>query len=1347
MFTDRLTTTVSLSIGSDVHALIAGQIERFAIDLQVWGFTAEVTFYVSAEQEADPIFEGFSGTALIAVTLTFARETEGDGASPAPLKLTGYAVSKAVLEVVSESLLGSPVIGRRYELRFVDAAQAFWTRHRPLELHVQASMQDMIDANRPTGVAITYDWSSVSTKQAVLTVGLDGEAEPSFYDFLMHWVDRNQGVFELDSQANSYRLGGKKTGSGSPTALAFDDVAQLRLHFPEPPRFTARVLQSFAPAPLTKELPNPLAAGIRRDVVMRTPIAADVSQRAQLETARLRASAPGIEISYKRCPDVLTAPLGFLSVADGFSTRIYPAGTTYRVTRLRAGAAHKPGLPVEPEDVTAVYEIELTVEAEDKSNPVPRLPVFRDPRRTLRVEGTIVSAGQAGQRSWAAIENEDNSLWMYKVQIPLFNKEVPAPFEPNFATGHFFFPAYKDQRVLVDLEFDRATVTGFLDWADEGRLPSASQGSQIVMGFQSSNGTLIRHSYVDAIPVLHFERKASIETSTLTFGDGIFHIGLEQSSAVPTTIPLYDVSPQVEAAKDAVVGEVGGSVTVVTTQFETAVSQVSGSIEEASNAVQVEISSAERKLTAQLDAAQTELQGLLADASAASASLSMGGARCKARLAGAIESVDAIRAPLLELQARLRTFRNAVSLQIKALEAEIATLPDVLAAPLDTLSARAVALRDRAKNRLASLRAAIEALNPRAGAFPELTRFRQAVQGLDADIGQSAVQLDAKLSAFVSGGTAEWLKVDASLTSARSGSRASLERATTQLDAQLTRLDAALKIRLGAASATVRAPLTNLQGRAASLRQSVRAQLDGERTRLDDALAGLTARASQGRTQLKAAADSAEQTLSQTLQAAAATAKEALAALDTAQSALESAASSAVDRLGASVGSLEQAVLPVLDAVPGALQTVKRTLQQAVQAAVDTCNAGLSTFDSLLSNLDTAVNVPLDAALSALDAAESAAQTGIDTAGRTLDATLGTAQRAIDGFVATFQALVDGAGDAITALRSLVSGARAQIMPPIDALVSLVEQLQSIFQTGVNLLTAFVDTAHAALDAIPAASLPKAAVQPAITAINAALDAVLPVIQTAAKTAGDQLTNLGSTLASQVQTAEQTGLSAVTTFVSTLTQQLEGILPPLREQLAGVQTQIDQAIDQALIQVDQATTAAIDAIAQTFQLVGTQAQNVATAAGAQLDAAEAQLEQAVANARSQIATQRDALAARASELLARIAANIDRAESQLDTTAQQIETGLSQARKALEAQLAAALATLEPRIDTVRAQLAQLPQRLDQGLQPVAAQNRALIAEVTRLLPSSTDIDGAVTKLAQPLSAAADALDQELSRL
>ncbi len=1349
MFTDRLTTTLSLSVGSEVHALSAGQIERFSLDLHSWGFAAEVTFYVSSEQQPDPVFAGFRSTSLLCVQLQFARAAEGEGDAPSGVSVTGYAISKAVSEVVAASLHGAPVIGRRYELHMVDAAQAFWTQHRPLELHVRASLKDMLEANKPTGVTVRYDWPAAMTAQDVLTVGLDGEAEPSFYDFLMHWVDRNQGVFELDAAANTYRLGAKKSVSASASAQSSEDVAALRLCFPEPPRFVARVLQAFADAPMTKELSNALAAGIRRDVLLRTPIAADVNQRAQLETARLRTRAPGIELSYRRCPDVITPPLGYIELGEDFSERLYAAGTTYRVTRLRASARHKADVPVEPEDDSSVYEIELSVEAEDKLSAVACLPPFRDPRRTLRVEGKIVSAGQSGQRTWAALENEDNSLWMYKVFIPLFNKEVPAPFAPNFATGHFFFPAYKDQRVLVDLEFDRAFITGFLDWADEGRLPSDTQGSQIVMGLKANNGTVIRHSYQDAIPVLNVERKASIETTTLTLGDGKLHIGLEQSSAVPTSIPLYDVSPQVEAAKDAVIAEVGGSVNVVTTQFQTAAGEIAGSIEDTSATVQTEVSAAERTLTAQLDAAENELQGLLADASGAGASLALGAQRCKARLQAALQSADAVRAPLLALKAQLASTRQSASLELKALEAEITSLPAILSTPFDAASLQASALRDRAKVRFASLESSIANLRPRAnaGVFADLTRFRQSLQGLSADVAATRAELEGRVSAFVGEATREWAAVDAKLAAASSTGEQSLEAAIVRLRQDLTRTQAQLSIKQRATKPEQRSALQALAARLASLQTSLAPSAEQERTRLRELLSSVRTGVAQGRTQLEQTATVGASGVKSATTNVSAGAQQALAGVDRLGASLESTAEASATQLESALTQLKQAIMAVLDAVPPGIDSAKKTMQATVASAVTSCHEGLAGFDRLLADLESSVRVPLDAALQALDAAEAAAEQSVTAASKLVDDTLGSAQRTLDGLVSTFGSLVDGAHTALAAVRSLVSGTRGQVMPPIDALVSLVEQLQATFQSGVNVLTAFVDKAHAALEAIPAASLPKAAVQPAITAIGAALDAVLPVIQAAAKSAGDQLGSLGTALASQVQSAEKSALSLVSTLVDTLDKQIEAVLPPVREQLATVQQQIDQAIEQVLTQVDQTTTLAVDGITQTFTAAGQQAQSIAQAAEAELARADAQLRQLAADARAQLARQRDALSARAGELLGQISSSVDGAAARLDATGKQLDDQLSLASRQLQAQLASGLAPLDAQLDGMRAQLRALPGTLSQQLARATAENHTRVQDISSRVPKDADITAGVSAALQPLNDAASRLQAELAAL
>ena len=78
---------------------------------------------------------------------------------------------------------------------------------------------------------------------------------------------------------------------------------------------------------------------------------------------------------------------------------------------------------------------------------------------------------------------------------------------------------------------------------------------------------------------------------------------------------------------------------------------------------------------------------------------------------------------------------------------------------------------DLIRTSFASLEGAIATLTP--DQFTELTRFRQNVQGLDADIAQTRSGLDAKVSTFVGTATGQWVELDASLARARSAARPS----------------------------------------------------------------------------------------------------------------------------------------------------------------------------------------------------------------------------------------------------------------------------------------------------------------------------------------------------------------------------------------------------------------------------------------------------------------------------------------------------------------------------------------------------------------------------------------------
>ncbi|MFT3765647.1 MAG: hypothetical protein QM820_09045 [Minicystis sp.] len=246
------------------------------------------------------------------------------------------------------------------------------------------------------------------------------------------------------------------------------------------------------------------------------------------------------------------------------------------------------------------------------------------------VEGRVLSAsGQEADRTFHALEGERDSLYRYRVQIPLWNKTVVAPFVPGGLTGHFFFPAFKNQRVLVALDFDAARISSYLEWA--GKLPKDTQGDQLVLGWNDTNETIVSHVYEENKPVLRVARRLEGDTETLTVSEGTILMVVKEEEVEKKAAPTYDVTPNVEAAKARTGAEVRGAVAGVTGQFESAMGDVTGSIDGARGEVDAALSASETALTGKIADAEGQLSALSAGAQQAADGLgsAVGGAKAE----------------------------------------------------------------------------------------------------------------------------------------------------------------------------------------------------------------------------------------------------------------------------------------------------------------------------------------------------------------------------------------------------------------------------------------------------------------------------------------------------------------------------------------------------------------------------------------------------------------------------------------------------------------------------------------------------------------------------------------------
>jgi hypothetical protein len=603
-FVDRLRLTLGLRAGASAFELAAGSIERLSIDLSPYGFEAEIAFEVPDEFEIEGLFEAFVGDAPIEVSVSAAScVLDGTGAEAAPVVVAGPAIERSVREEAAPGVAGRPVSARRYRVRFADPAAALWRRHRPIDLLADASMRQAIERHKAGGIELDYALPRLDEKLPMLCVaaGLGGTA--SFYDFVVWIVDREGGVIEFDGSA--YRLAAeKRRPTSSPGAIERADVARVAVVAPEPARHAGRVLNADAEAPQTLAVDNPHAApGVRADALVRTPLAARAERRKTLEASRLRPPRHGLAIDFARLPARLDAPGAFVALGDDFGGAVYAAKATYRVTRLRleAGPADVGESPA-PDDATKAFSASLALSLELASDPRPRLPPYAAPRYPVIVEGKIVSEGGGeGERTWASPPGEEGP--QYEVDVPLWGKRVPAPFVPNHFSGHWFFPAYKGMRVLVELGFDRAAIRAALDWAEGARTPAEGQGDRIVMGRRGADGTAAQHAYRDGKPEFTVRRAFGDDRQALEVREGVVFLEVKEDPSAPKVEPRYDVSPSVGAAKARLAGDVRAMG-----------AELNGAFEQASGGARAELDAAIGELDASIAQAQAGLRGALGQA-------------------------------------------------------------------------------------------------------------------------------------------------------------------------------------------------------------------------------------------------------------------------------------------------------------------------------------------------------------------------------------------------------------------------------------------------------------------------------------------------------------------------------------------------------------------------------------------------------------------------------------------------------------------------------------------------------------------------------------------------------------
>ncbi|MHC1724557.1 MAG: hypothetical protein AB9866_00790 [Syntrophobacteraceae bacterium] len=540
MFADSLDASLKLTISGTSFDIPGGNIKGFQAKIHSYGFICRVSFIVSLEKETDNLFSSFTKTDLIEANLKLTPHFPPQGTTLTPLSLTGLVTEKEILvERTAEHVIlqGAPILYRHYQVVFADPAQVLWGQHHPFDLLVDKSMKEVIDAHKGDKVSITYDWSVLDTKNAVNTLPLGIEARNgSFYDFIMWYVFTQDGVWSYSNQDNTYSLLQTKSAEGEAATIDKLDIEDCGVQFPETIRCNADVLNAYSESPQKVAITQDQAAtGINRDYMDRYPVAQDFQNRQTLETQRLRIRNHEVRLTFQRFPTIDFYPGCLVKMESGlWSTNIFPYGKVYRVREITLdGEPVNPELTADHNLAFSNFNMNMEAQLELKEEKYVSLPAFTTPSFPIYVEGKVVSEqGDTSAETFQIYQDANTQQDQYKISIPLWtNQQVVAAFEPVFFSGHFYFPAYKNERVLVRLQLHAAAIDRFLDWRANARIPMDSQGNRLLMGQTATSQTTMSHSYVDSKPVLSVQRTSDKDLQIITLAEGSLLLQTKQDES------------------------------------------------------------------------------------------------------------------------------------------------------------------------------------------------------------------------------------------------------------------------------------------------------------------------------------------------------------------------------------------------------------------------------------------------------------------------------------------------------------------------------------------------------------------------------------------------------------------------------------------------------------------------------------------------------------------------------------------------------------------------------------------------------------------------------------------------
>lgn len=544
----RIEVQLSLTIDEQSYAVTGANVTGIELHLTRYGLSGRIEFWMLNNldyggTEEDTLFAAFTTSSPIAVelSLTGIREDEEELLEDAlPLAVKGLVSERQVYEQPYQGTDKPAVLARHYAATFLDPAALFWTQHDPCELYTDKSIQEVVDLHKGDKIVLAYESEFFSKKRPLIFIGPDpgGRGRDTFYDLVMWLCDHASLHFTYNYKDQSYRIGDEPEDLPAATLLGRLDVQRLMVSYPPVPRYQARVHNAYSEDPRIQ--PTAVPTGLSplvRDHLVRTRLGVEFDDRAAVESKRLSVRTPELRLDFGRLPVRMFGPGDCIDLtaaaawnAAGVAVPAMAGTDTLRVVELRL-SLHALDGELRDREIGDIAELSgsCVVLLQAGTEKTPRLPEYITPHYPHLVEGKVVSEqGEEDEETYDIETNSETALRSYKVKLPLFADQiVRAPFLSVPQTGHFYFPIYRNARVLCALSFGEAAVVECLDWRIGAEVPLETQGNQLLMGKKLKSCVAMTMIYDQGVPVFTLRRYHEGEVAdsqTVTIKEGLLNI-------------------------------------------------------------------------------------------------------------------------------------------------------------------------------------------------------------------------------------------------------------------------------------------------------------------------------------------------------------------------------------------------------------------------------------------------------------------------------------------------------------------------------------------------------------------------------------------------------------------------------------------------------------------------------------------------------------------------------------------------------------------------------------------------------------------------------------------------------